>query len=364
LKTLKHIFDIDLSVSRIELISQESSRSYDEFYEQKPSPPAETEGSLQVVSFDGKGVPVIKRELAQLKARLGKGEKRQKKKEALVGVSYTVDKKNRSAEEVALSLIYPEKARKNKKPVKDDKGKAQNIRRMASLKRSKQEVIDEIITDARSRDPERKRPWVVLMDGALNLWSLISEKLRDIEYVGILDVIHVVEYLWLASNALYGENKPETDKWVYDQLLRLLRGEVDGVIDDLEQKISTGKLSKSRTKALNTAHRYFSNHRQWMKYDEYLLAGYPIGTGVVESSCGHTVKNRMEGSGRRWSVEGAEAILLLRSVYTSSDWDDYWKAHMKRKRKLMNERAFDMIGYPDDYCEDDLYFNKLTGTVG
>jgi len=48
-----------------------------------------------------------------------------------------------------------------------------------------------------------------------------------------------------------------------------------------------------------------------MRYDEYLKAGYPIGSGVVESTCGHTVKGRMEGTGRRWSVKGAESILLL-----------------------------------------------------
>ena len=101
-----------------------------------------------------------------------------------------------------------------------------------------------------------------------------------------------------------------------------------------------------------------------MKYDEYLKAGYPIGTGVVESSCGHTVKKRTEGSGRRWSIEGAESTLLLRSVYTSGDWDTYWEAHMQRERTLLNQRMFDGIGYPDDYDTDvdDLYLDRLTGT--
>ena len=83
------------------MISQYSCTSYDKFYEQKPPPSKESEGELQVVSFDGKGVPVIKRELSELKARLGKGEKRQKKKEALVGVSYTVDRNVRNAKNVA-----------------------------------------------------------------------------------------------------------------------------------------------------------------------------------------------------------------------------------------------------------------------
>ena len=95
-----------------------------------------------------------------------------------------------------------------------------------------------------------------------------------------------------------------------------------------------------------------------------MKAGYPIGTGVVESSCGHTVKTRMEGSGRRWSIEGAESTLLLRSVYTSGDWEPYWEAHMQRERTLMNQRMFDGIGYPDDYDTDieDLYLDELTGT--
>ena len=88
-------------------------------------------------------------------------------------------------------------------------------------------------------------------------------------------------------------------------------------------------------KALEETIRYFENHREWMKYNRYLKAGYPIGTGVVESSCGHTVKDRMEGTGRRWSIKGAESTLLLRSVYTSNDWDAYWQSHMATERKRL-----------------------------
>jgi len=88
-----------------------------------------------------------------------------------------------------------------------------------------------------------------------------------------------------------------------------------------------------------------------MKYDEYLLKGYPIGSGIVESTCGHTVKNRMEGAGRRWSLDGAESMLLLRSIYTSDDWVEYW--HFKRQKeheRLYNYEATDQ-GYADDYLE-------------
>ena len=360
--TLAKIFGLQISPSRFEVVSQDSSTSYDQFYEQKSPPALESEGQLQVLSFDGKGVPVIKRELTELKARLGKGEKRQKKKEALVGVSYTVDRNDRSAEDVAGNLIYPEKTRDNQEP---NKVKAQNIRRLASIERSKADVVDEIIRDAKARDPQHTRTWVVLLDGALHLWDLVSQHLNSIAYVGILDIIHVVGYLYLAGNALHRTNEvKKIDKWVYCQLIKILQGRVGQVIGGLKQTIKKRKLSKSKLKSINDVIRYFDNHRQWMKYDQYLKAGYPIGTGVVESSCGHTVKKRMEGSGRRWSINGAESTLLLRSVYTSGDWDDYWKAHMQRERTLMNQRMFDGIGYPDDYDtnDEDLYLGKLTGT--
>ena len=88
-----------------------------------------------------------------------------------------------------------------------------------------------------------------------------------------------------------------------------------------------------------------------MKYDEYLGAGYPTGSGVVESSCGHTVKNRMEGTGRRWSIDGAESVLLLRSVYTSRDRDDFWRCHMELERSFNYHDTLETLGIEDIFGE-------------
>ena len=86
-----------------------------------------------------------------------------------------------------------------------------------------------------------------------------------------------------------------------------------------------------------------------MRYDEYLAAGYPIGSGVVESTCGHTVKSRMEGTGRRWSIKGAESTLLLRSVYTSNDWDAYWRAHQKLEQQRLYASILPKLAQADEY---------------
>ena len=112
--TLNKLLRSGVSPSRFEVVNRESANSYDEFYENKEVPTSESEGEIQVIGFDGKGVPVIKSEAAKIQSRLGKGEKRQKTKEAIVGVSYTTDPKVRTPKEVAENLVYPEKEEKRR----------------------------------------------------------------------------------------------------------------------------------------------------------------------------------------------------------------------------------------------------------
>lgn len=183
------------------------------------------------------------------------------------------------------------------------------------------------------------------------MWSILAKVMADTPYVGILDIIHVTEYIWNVANALYKEGSSLGRKWVYDNLLLILEGRVGCVIEKMERLSKNKKLKKSKLDALNECVRYFSNHKDWMKYDQYLQSGYPIGSGVVESSCGHTVKNRMEGTGRRWSIDGAESILLLRSVYTSRDWTDYWLYHMQLERSFNYHDALVSIGVDDIFDE-------------
>ena len=74
--------------------------------------------------------------------------------------------------------------------------------------------------------------------------------------------------------------------------------------------------------------------------------GYPIGTGVIESACGHVVKDRMEIRGARWGITGGENVLKLRSVLRSDDWDGYWDFLMRKARD--DKKA---VFVTDDYYE-------------
>src|SRR5512132_356525 len=334
---LAQLFDLEVAESVVMEVAKEAVQDYEDFYAQRPVPPEESAGALLVVSFDGKGVPMIKEEAVKLKAKLGTGEKRQKKKEALVGVCYTVDAQPRSPVALAELLVDPEaaRARQQRQGGKEDSPSAQQVRRLASLVRTKQAVMELIKADAERRDPQHRKPLVVLLDGALGLWHLATQLFKPWKRVTfVLDIMHVMSYLWSAANALFGEASQARQHWVQQKLTAILRGRVGYVIGGLRQILTKQHLRKSVRETLAHVITFFHNHRLWMHYDAYLAAGLPVGTGVVESACGSVVKHRMEGEGKRWSLAGAEAILALRSLKKSHDDDlrDYWRFHARQVR--------------------------------
>jgi hypothetical protein len=87
-------------------------------------------------------------------------------------------------------------------------------------------------------------------------------------------------------------------------------------------------------KDVRTACNYFANNAQRMRYDEYLRAGYPIASGVIEGACRHIIKDRMEHGGMRWTLEGAQAMLNVRCVCASSEWENFnrWRQAEQAKR--------------------------------
>ena len=198
-----------------------------------------------------------------------------------------------------------------------------------------------IKAEAERRDPQHRKPLVVLLDGALGLWRLATKLFKPWKRVTfVLDILHVVGYLWSAANALFGEASQAGKHWVQHKLTEILRGRVGYVIGGLRQILTKQQLRKSVRETLGKVITFFHNHRRWMQYDVYLAAGVPVGTGVVESACGAVVKHRMEGEGKRWSLAGAEAMLALRSLKKSHDNDlrAYWRFRACRERDRLYAR--------------------------
>ena len=139
-----------------------------------------------------------------------------------------------------------------------------------------------------------------------------------------------MERLWKVAWCFFEEKtqKREAHQWVEERLKRLLEGKVDAVIRGMRYQATQRSLKGQKRKTVREAAAYFERNRDRMKYDKYLKAGYPIGSGVVEGACRHLVKDRMERTGMRWLPSGAQAMLDLRATYLNGDWNASWNFHV------------------------------------
>ncbi len=334
-KSFKELFGISLSTHTAEQIIKELSLHHKEYADNLSPPAPEPEKLIQVVGFDGKGVAIIKETVPRCEARLKRGEKRNKKKEAMVGLEYVMPESRRSAELVAKALVKPEILSSEELEQLHAIRPAQNIYYQSSLTAGREGIINEISERATKRilDSQTRLNQACVIDGALSLSQTCKKQFPDAEI--ILDIIHVSERFWQAGHIIFGEGTPKAKEMVYDLMQRTLKGQIGYVIGGLRQRIKRGHLSKKKIEKLEKIITYLDNHRQNMRYDRYLSLGMPIATGVVESACGHLVKDRMGKAGARWSLQGGDAMLRLRSIYASGNWNDYLKFHQQQEHQKL-----------------------------
>ena len=116
-----------------------------------------------------------------------------------------------------------------------------------------------------------------------------------------------------------------------ERLLALLYGKASDVAAGMRRSATLRGLTARQRKPVDTCARYLCKYARFMRYDEYLARGLPIATGVIEGACRHLIKDRMDLTGARWGLESAEAILRLRSLRSSGDFDEYWAFHEQRE---------------------------------
>ncbi len=329
--TLLEIFGFAPSVNCLEDMVARAADHAEAYFDEQESVDPTTEEEILVATSDCKGVPMRRVDAPQAKPvddasrakrkRLKKGEKHGQKRMACVGGVYSVSPFRRTAEEVLDDILPKEKQQQRPEP-KNKRLRAVLTRDVDGKKVNGKDVIfDWLAKEVRQRDPQESRTVVAIMDGETKLRDL--QELKIGRAVGILDIWHVTEYLWKLTYCFYPEGSDEAEAFVETYLRGLLEGRVRRVIGGIRQMATKRRLPKRRREKVEQYLNYFAQRCEYMKYDEYLAAGYPIGSGVVEGACRHLVKDRMEQSGMRWRIEGAQAILNLRSIYVNDDWASF-----------------------------------------
>ncbi len=363
---LEHILGHNLQAMQSSRRTYALSQQVDTFYEwggvrQKAEetqptsglPPSSTHLS---VGYDGKGVPIIRSETTRKQentaVRLSKGQKRGVKKEATVSLSSEFTAKPRSAEQIIEALFSTTEA--GSLPVGHDGDEKQSPdkeqhtwhenKHVRAFLSDKEKAVRYGMENLLHRDKTGHKPIIVLIDGDRALEKAVhkvveQQGLQERVHGYVLDLIHVLEYVWKVANARWGENSPKRQAWVKQQVRLLLQSQTEQVLEHWQAIAEKQTLSKNQQYNLERGITYVKNHQHMMDYKTYLERGYPVTTGAVESACGHFVKSRMERNAMHWGKQGAQKMLDIRAVKKNGDWGEYMDDFINKEQQTLYGKA-------------------------
>jgi len=261
----------------------------------------------------------------KLNSRLSPGEKKDRKRMAQVAAVYTVQAHIRTGESI-MNGSEDENVLPFRTPVR-------HKRVWASVEREPEKVIEEAFLEAQQRDPKQKREWVVLIDGLPHQISLIKKVMKKLEVnvTIVMDFIHVLEYLWKAAWCFFEKGDNAVEQWIAEKAVNILNGDCAQVAKGI--RISATKQGITDRENIDKCADYLLNNKGRLQYGDALKQGFPIATGVIEGACRHLINDRLDITGARWSLDGAESILKLRSLKSSGDFESYWEHHKKESKK-------------------------------
>lgn len=333
-----------LGKRRLEELVAAAAVDVDAFYRTKIPIPCSRNMPL-VLQVDGKGVGMRPEALrgatrkAALKAaaqprrgRLAPGEKPNRKRMAIVACVFDT----RPALRRAHDVIHPAGGRSGERTLRPGP-KAEDKWCTASFVRPPEQVITDAFDQAQARDRAHQRPWVVLVDGARHQLDLIEAEAagRDAPVHILLDFVHFAEYCWTAAHSFHKPGTAEAEAWTAGHLTTILHGQSDRAAAEMTAQADREHLTTSKREGVDTCVRYLTGHLDQLGYDTALEHGWPIATGAVEGACRHLIADRLDITGARWGLHGAEAVLRLRTVTANGDLDTYWHYHTAREHQRL-----------------------------
>ena len=343
---------------QLEELARRAAAHVEAFVLQRVIRPAPADHAL-VLTFDGKGIVMLPGALrpatakaaaaaaGKLATRLSPGEKNGRKRMAELACVYDAVPVPRAPEDI---ISTPAQKRRKKKPQAmkpNRKGKPREPQARgkwltASVTDDIPAVIAAAFDEAERRDPQHERDWAVLIDGNNTQIETVTAEAasRDITITVVIDFIHVLEYAWKAAWSFFDKGEPAAEEWVADQARKILHGNSAQVAAGIRRRATTYGYSPAERAGADECARYLDNKKDYLDYATALRNGWPIATGIIEGACRHIVKDRMDITGARWGLEGAEAILKLRAVIATGDFEDYWRFHLRREHERIHHAKY------------------------
>jgi hypothetical protein len=349
---------VSIGKRQLEELVRRAAADVDAFYLWRVILPAPDDHAL-VLTFDGKGIVMLPGALrpatakaaataeGRLATRLSPGEKNGRKRMAELACIYDAVPVPRTPEDIISTPA--QKRRKKKAQAAKPKAKGKPREPQARGKWLTASVTDDIpavigtaFDEAERRDPGHQREWVVLVDGnSTQIGAVTAEAAsRGITVTIVIDFIHVLEYLWKAAWSFYDKGESAAEEWVAGQARKILHGKARQAAAGIRRRATSFAYSPAERAGADECARYLENKQEHLDYATALARGWPIATGIIEGACRHIVKDRMDITGARWGLEGAEAVLKLRALTASGDFDAYWRYHLRREHERIHHAKY------------------------
>ncbi len=291
--------------------------------------PLEGDGEVLVIEVDGKAAPMVtEEELAARRRPRRKGTgcccKRHRNREHRAGKRKKRKKRGnnskngRSATLVAMYTLRRDADGQLHGPI-NKKIWGQFGTRKAAVQWARKQAT------RRGFGPKSKRTVQIVVDGERCLREYLQRRFP--KAIITLDLRHAQERLWKAGRQFHKEGSVELEQWVEPLNELLVNGEITGLLRRLKQLRDSiaprGPNTAAKRNVLDEQLRYFTERRAIMRYGEYHRAGLVLATGVIEGACRYVVAERLDCSGMRWSLDGAQPVLQLRCIELNGDWEQF-----------------------------------------
>ena len=184
---------------------------------------------------------------------------------------------------------------------------------------------------------------VGVVDGAV--WAQQFLDYHRPDAVRILDWGHAAEYLSGVAQACFGAGSAAAEQWLDTQLRELLEGEPEvvlGKLRGLREELAlqaTDQAGQAKLTSVTTSLHYLEQRREQIRYAAFRAAGYPIGSGSVESAHKVVVEARLKGAGMHWERDHVDGMLALRNVAYHDRWEEAWPQISARLRQQARGRV-------------------------
>jgi hypothetical protein len=164
---------------------------------------------------------------------------------------------------------------------------------------------------------------VVLGDGAPWIWHLVDEQFP--QAVQIVDLYHAEQHVWEVAHAVLGRTTTEAATWATQACSLLVQGQIESLVCAIK---ALPPIPPEPGQARSTPERavdYFTTHAHRMRYPTFRAQGLHVGSGIAEAACKTVVGTRAKRSGMRWTPDGLDALLPLRTAVLNDTYDSFWE---------------------------------------